>query len=135
MQCDPQHLTSTVYGVEAVEFKTRMLIHGIELLYIVKGQWAPGEACVCLLAINCYAWLGMHRTMMDMHAPSPVCHRIFGGRSRKYKIVQLVLSDETMVNSTYHSHQTPDTKETAPGLNVTIHKISVFSNTDITSIE
>ena len=28
------------------------------------------------------------------------------------------------------SHQTPDTKETVPGQNVTIHKISVFSNTD-----
>ena len=22
-----------------------MLIHGIELLYIVKGQWAPDHAC------------------------------------------------------------------------------------------
>ena len=33
------------------------------------------------------------------------------------------------------SHQTPDTKETVPGLNVTIHEISVFSNTDSTSVE
>ena len=31
-----------LYDVDAVEFRTRMLIHGIELLYIVKGQWAPG---------------------------------------------------------------------------------------------
>ena len=31
-----------LYGVDAVEFKTRMLIHGIELLYAVKGQQAPG---------------------------------------------------------------------------------------------
>ena len=33
------------------------------------------------------------------------------------------------------SHQTQDTKEMVPGLNVTIHEISVFSNTDNTSIE
>ena len=33
------------------------------------------------------------------------------------------------------SHHTSHTKETAPGLNVTIHEISVFSNTDSTSIE
>ena len=31
-----------LYDVDSVEFMTRMLIHGIELLYIVKGQWAPG---------------------------------------------------------------------------------------------
>ena len=35
--CDPQSLTVVVIYVDAVEFKTRMLIHGIELLYIVKG--------------------------------------------------------------------------------------------------
>ena len=31
-----------LYDVDALEFRTRMLIHGIELLYIVKGQRAPG---------------------------------------------------------------------------------------------
>ena len=31
-----------LYDVDTVEFRTRMLIQGIELLYIVKGQWAPG---------------------------------------------------------------------------------------------
>ena len=41
MQCDPQSLIQ-LYDVDAVEFKTRTLIHGIELLYIVKGQQAPG---------------------------------------------------------------------------------------------
>ena len=35
--CEPQSLTVVVIYVDAVEFKTRMLIHGIELLYIVKG--------------------------------------------------------------------------------------------------
>ena len=35
--CDPQSLKVVVIYVDAVEFKTRMLIHGIELLYIVKG--------------------------------------------------------------------------------------------------
>ena len=35
--CDPQSLTVVVIYVDTVEFKTRMLIHGIELLYIVKG--------------------------------------------------------------------------------------------------
>ena len=30
-----------LYDVDIVEFRTRMLVHGIELLYIVKGQWAP----------------------------------------------------------------------------------------------
>ena len=35
--CDPQSLTVVVIYVDAVEFKTRTLIHGIELLYIVKG--------------------------------------------------------------------------------------------------
>ena len=33
------------------------------------------------------------------------------------------------------SHPTLDTKETVPSLNVIIHEISVFSNTDSTSIE
>ena len=33
------------------------------------------------------------------------------------------------------THQTPDTKETVPGLDVTIHEISVFSNTERTSIQ
>ena len=35
--CDPQSLTVVVIYVDTVEFKTRMLIHGIVLLYIVKG--------------------------------------------------------------------------------------------------
>ena len=41
MHCDPQSLI-LLYDVDAVEFRTRMLIQGIELLYIVKGQWTPG---------------------------------------------------------------------------------------------
>ena len=41
MQCDPLSLIQ-LYDVDTVEFKTRMLIQGIELLYIIKGQWAPG---------------------------------------------------------------------------------------------
>ena len=57
---------------------------------------------MCLLAIDCYAWLGTHRTVMDMCAPSSIYHRIFGRRSRKYKIMQLVLNDEIMVHGTYH---------------------------------
>ena len=44
----------------------------------------------------------------------------------------MVISDAL---SHLSSHQTPDTKETVHGLNVTIHEISVFSNTDSTSIE
>ena len=28
--------------VDSLEFKTRTLIHGVVLLYIVKGQQAPG---------------------------------------------------------------------------------------------
>ena len=35
--CDPQSLTVVVIYVDTVEFKTRTLTHGIELLYIVKG--------------------------------------------------------------------------------------------------
>ena len=45
---------------------------------------------------------------------------------------KMVISDALICLS---SHQTPDTKETEPDLNVTIHKISVFSNTDSTPIE
>ena len=45
---------------------------------------------------------------------------------------KMVISDAL---SCLSSHRTPDTKETVPGLNVTIHEISVFSNTDSTSIE
>ena len=45
---------------------------------------------------------------------------------------KMVISDAL---SHLNSHQTPDTKETVPGLNVTIHEISVFSNTDNISIE
>ena len=45
---------------------------------------------------------------------------------------KMVISDALSHLST---HQTPDTKETVPGLNVTIHEISVFSNTDRTSIQ
>ena len=45
---------------------------------------------------------------------------------------KMVISDAL---SHLSSHQTPDTKETVPGLNVTIHKISVFLNTDNMSIE
>ena len=35
--CDPQSPTVVVIYVDAMEFKTRKLIHGIELLYIIKG--------------------------------------------------------------------------------------------------
>ena len=45
---------------------------------------------------------------------------------------KLVISDAL---SHLSSHQTLDTKETVPGLNVTIHEISAFLNTDSTSIE
>ena len=45
---------------------------------------------------------------------------------------KMVISDALSCLST---HQTPDTKETVPGLNVTIHEISVFSNTDRNSIQ
>ena len=33
------------------------------------------------------------------------------------------------------THQIPDTKDTVPGLNVTIHKVGVFSSTDNTSMQ
>ena len=39
------------------------------------------------------------------------------------------------VLSSLSRHHTLDTKEMVPGLNVTIHEISVFLNTDSTSIE
>ena len=45
---------------------------------------------------------------------------------------KMVISDALSHLST---HQTPDTKETVPGLNVTIHKVGVFSNTDNTSMQ
>ena len=45
---------------------------------------------------------------------------------------KMVISDALSRLST---HQTPDTKETVPGLNMTIHEVSVFSNTDRTSIQ
>ena len=31
-----------LYDVDTVEFRSRMLIQGIELLYVVKGQQVPG---------------------------------------------------------------------------------------------
>ena len=40
---------------------------------------------------------------------------------------KMVISDALSHLST---HQIPDTKETVPGLNVTIHEVGVFSNTD-----
>ena len=45
---------------------------------------------------------------------------------------KMVISDALSHLST---HQTPDTKETVPGLNVTIHEVGVFSNTDNTSMQ
>ena len=42
---------------------------------------------------------------------------------------KMVISDALSFLST---HQIPDTKETVPGLNVTIHEVGVFSNTDNT---
>ena len=45
---------------------------------------------------------------------------------------KMVISDAFSCLST---HQTPDTKETVPGLNVTIHKVGAFSNTDNTSMQ
>ena len=46
--------------------------------------------------------------MVDMHAPLPVCHRIFGRRPRKYKIMRLVLNDEITVHSTYQQGRFED---------------------------
>ena len=45
---------------------------------------------------------------------------------------KMVISDALSRLST---HQTPDTKETVPDLNVTVHKVGVFSNTDNTSMQ
>ena len=45
---------------------------------------------------------------------------------------KMVISDALSCLST---HQIPDTKETIPGLNVTIHEVGVFSNTDNTSMQ
>ena len=45
---------------------------------------------------------------------------------------KMVISDALSCLST---NQIPDTKETAPGLNVTIHEVGVFSNTDNTSMQ
>ena len=45
---------------------------------------------------------------------------------------KMVISDAL---SHLTTHQNPDTKETAPGLNVTIHEVGVFSNTDNTSMQ
>ena len=45
---------------------------------------------------------------------------------------KMVISDAL---SHLNTHQTPDTKETVPGLNVTTHEVGVFSNTDNTSMQ
>ena len=45
---------------------------------------------------------------------------------------KMVISDALSHLST---HQIPDTKEAVPGLNVTIHEVGVFSNTDNTSMQ
>ena len=45
---------------------------------------------------------------------------------------KMVISDALSCLST---HQIPDTKETVPGLNVTIHEVGVFSNTNDTSMQ
>ena len=45
---------------------------------------------------------------------------------------KMVISDALSHLST---HQTTDTKETVPSLNVTIHEVGVFSNTDNTSMQ
>ena len=45
---------------------------------------------------------------------------------------KMVISDALSHMST---HQIPDTKETVPGLNVTVHEVGVFSNTDNTSMQ
>ena len=45
---------------------------------------------------------------------------------------KMVISDALSHLST---HQIPDTKETVPGLNVTIHEVGVFSNTDNASMQ
>ena len=45
---------------------------------------------------------------------------------------KMVISDAL---SCVITHQIPHTKETFPGLTVTIHEIGVFSNTDNTSMQ
>ena len=45
---------------------------------------------------------------------------------------KMVISDALSYLST---HQIPDAKETVPGLNVTVHEVGVFSNTDNTSMQ
>ena len=45
---------------------------------------------------------------------------------------KMVISDAL---SHLSNHQVSDTKETVPGLNVTIHEVGVFSNTDNTSMQ
>ena len=45
---------------------------------------------------------------------------------------KMVISD---VLSRLSTHQIPDTEETVPGLNVTMHEVGVFSNTDNTSLQ
>ena len=44
----------------------------------------------------------------------------------------MVISDALSHLST---HQTPNTKETIPGLNVSIHEVDVFSNSDNTLMQ
>ena len=45
---------------------------------------------------------------------------------------KMVISDALSCLST---HQIPDTKDTVPDLNVTMHEVGVFSNTDNTSLQ
>ena len=45
---------------------------------------------------------------------------------------KMLISD---VLSHLSTHQIPDTKKTVPGLNVTIHEVGVFTNTDNTLME
>ena len=45
---------------------------------------------------------------------------------------KMVISDAL---SCWSTHQIPDTKETVPGLNVTIHEVGIFTNTDNTSMQ
>ena len=45
---------------------------------------------------------------------------------------KMVISDTLSHLST---HQIPNTKDTVTGLNVTIHEVGVFSNTDNTSMQ
>ena len=45
-------LINTMLYVTSMKFKTRTLIQVNVLLYIVKAEWAPGLAYVCLSAIG-----------------------------------------------------------------------------------